>query len=81
MRITTEAKLLSAVSKPYDFDGKQGVSHKVRLNVEGEIFVCSTDEQGVKRFQDAVGKDGEAILDFTSPRERLSLSLVEFHVA
>jgi len=78
MRITTDAQLLSAQSKPYNFEGKEGVSHKVRLNVEGEIFVCSTDEAGVKLLQDKIGKEGTAILDFTSPKERLKLSLVEF---
>lgn len=78
MRVTTDAKILSAISRPYDFDGKTGVSHKVRLNVDGEIFVAQTDESGVQKYSQMVGKDGEATLEFISPRERLSLRLVEF---
>ena len=81
MRISADAKVLSAVSKPYDFDGKKGVTHKVRLNVEGEIFVAKTDEAGVSKYSALVGRDGEAVLDFTSPAERLTLTLVDFKVA
>jgi len=80
MRITTDATLLTALSKPYDFEGKQGVSHKVRLNIEGEIFVVRTDEAGVNRFKQFEGKEGIATLNLTSPRERLSSELVDFVV-
>lgn len=81
MRLTTDATLLTAISKDYDFEGKQGTTHKVRLNIEGEIFVTRTDEAGIARFKSFEGKEGTATLNFTSPKERLNVSLEEFELA
>jgi len=80
MKVRTKGTVLSAASKPYDFDGRSGVSHKIRVMVEGEIFNCSSTEQDVKDAQLVVGKTGEVELIFTSPRENLKVEveLIEF---
>lgn len=82
MRINSQIKILSAKSKPYDFDGKKGVTHKVRFNLDGEIFVVRVEnEDEVAKYEALVGREGKAVLDLTSPAERINLSIVDFKVA
>jgi len=78
MRITTEATLLTAESKPYDFNGNSGVSHKVRLNVNGEIYVCKSDAAQVAQLSKMVGETGEAMIVVESRKENMSLRLESF---
>lgn len=78
MQIEAKAKMLSAESKPYDFGGNKGVSHRIRLSVEGEIYVCKSNESQVASMKDHVGEDGEAVLKVVSRKEALSLELVSF---
>jgi len=78
MEIKTKAILLTALSKPWTMGERSGVSHKARLNVNGEIFVANTTEEFVKKFTDKKGVEGDAVFVFTSPKENLKLSLVSF---
>jgi len=80
MEITVNAKLLSAESKPYEFAGNKGTSHKIRLSVEGEIFVCKSTPEQVTALLQSVGEEGKAVLSFQSRKENLSLTLVSFEV-
>jgi len=78
MQITTDAKLLTAEGKPYNVEGNSGTSYKIRLNVEGEIYVCKSTAEQVAAMQEFVGKDGEAVIKLISRKENLSLQLVSF---
>ena len=48
MKFEERAVLLSAESKPYDFNGNSGVSHTIRLNIGGEIFPCKSNENQIQ---------------------------------
>lgn len=78
MDITIKAKLLTAESNQYKFDGKEGVSHKVRLLVNGEIFSLKSDSEQVAGLKDLKGLEGEAVLRFESRKENLTAKLVSF---
>jgi len=76
MKLVTKAKVLTAEAKPYNVDGNQGVSYKIRLNVEGEIFVCKSDEAQVSEFKARIGEEGKAEIEVVSHKENMSLRLV-----
>lgn len=76
MKFEEEVTVLTAESKPYSFNGKEGVSHKVRLNILGEIYSISTTEDIVKDFTPLVGQDVKVLLQFTSPKEILKLRIL-----
>jgi len=75
MKVKTQGTVLSAASKPYDYDGRSGISHKIRVMVDGEIFNCSSNEQDVKDAQLVIGKTGEVELNITSPKENLKVEV------
>jgi len=78
MEFETKAKLLTAESKPYNFEGNEGTSHKIRLNIEGEIYVCKSDADQVAKYVPFQGKDGTAVVRLKSRKENMSLELVSF---
>lgn len=78
MIIEEKAKLLSAESNPYTIDGKEGVSHKLRFLIGGEIFSSKGTAEDVKEHLDNVGADGTVTLQFTSRRELLGCKFVDF---
>lgn len=80
MQIKTKAKILTAESKPYDVEGNTGVSHKIRLNVDGEIYVCKSTPEQIEKVSPHVGADGEATIKVNSRKENMSLELVSFDV-
>ena len=80
MKFEEKVTCLTAVSKPYDFAGNSGVSHHIRFNVNGEIFDCKSNEAQVVEFQKYVGKEGTAVFVFTSPKEKLSMTVESFEV-
>jgi len=80
MEIKTQALLLTAESKPYDFNGNSGVSHRIRLNVNGEIFVIKSTEKQVREVSPNVGEEGTAVIKVNSRKENLSLELVSFEI-
>lgn len=80
MKITTNAKLLSAESKPYDFNGNAGTSHKIRVNVDGEIYVCKSNAEQVSKLASKVGEEGTAEIAVNSRAEKMSLELLSFVV-
>lgn len=80
MQFEEKAILLSAESNPYDFNGNQGTSHRVRVNVGGEIYVCKSTPEQVLELKHLVKQEGVAVLKFTSVKESLSLQLVSFEV-
>jgi len=78
LKIEAPAVLLTAESKPYDFNGNQGVSHKIRINVDGEIYECKSTEAQVSALKSQEGKGGIATVAVNSRKERMSLELVSF---
>jgi len=80
MQFEENAKLLTAESKTYSFNGNEGVSHRVRLNINGEIFVAKSTEEQVRNLAPLVGKDGVAVVKLSSPKEALKLECLSFVV-
>jgi len=78
MKIEQQATILSADSKPYDFNGRQGVSHKVRANILGEIYSLRASQELVSSFQKQIGKEGLITLKFSSPKENLRVEVLSF---
>lgn len=76
MKYEEQALVLTAESKPYDYQGKQGVSHKVRLNIAGEIYSISSTEEQVKEFSSLIGKEVTVVFQFSSPKENLRLKIL-----
>jgi len=80
MKNDEKARILSAESKPYDFDGNKGVSHKIRLSILGEVYSVKTTEEQVNEFKQYVGKEGSVVVSFSSPKENLKMSIESFKV-
>jgi len=76
MRLELTGKILSAESKPYNIQGNEGVSHKVRALVGDEIFSLKATESLVKEAEEHIA-NGEVTLqvDLTSPKENVKLTL------
>jgi len=64
------AIVLSAESKPYDFQGNTGVSHKIRLSVGGEIIVCKSTDEQVKELQKFIGEQVLVVIKIESRKEK-----------
>ena len=80
MKFEEQATLLSAESKPYDFNGNSGTSHKMRFAIEGEIYAFSVKESQVQEFQSSVKKTGTLIFQITSRKESVKLEFLNFKV-
>lgn len=80
MNFTEKAKLLSAESNAYSFQGKDGVSHKVRLLIGDEIYSIRSTAEQVNNLKPHVGETGEAEIEISSPKENLLAKLLSFEV-
>jgi len=78
MEIEHKAQLLTAESKPYEMNGNSGISHRIRFNVSGEIFVCKATPAQVDEMKQYQGQEGTATFKFESRKENLTLRLVSF---
>lgn len=78
MEIQTKGKILTVESKPYSVDGNVGTSHKIRINVDGEIYVCKSNPDQVSSLKQYQGKEGETVIKVNSRAEKLSLELISF---
>jgi len=78
MNYESEATLLTAESKEYNIDGKIVHSHKIRLNIGGEIFACKSTAEQVLKYKAFEKKEGTATIKVTSPKEKLAIELVSF---
>jgi len=78
MQQEEKAKVLSAETKDYVIDGKSVVSNRIRLNVLGEIYSISTTREQVDEYKKYVGKEGTAVFTFSSPKEKLKMSIDSF---
>lgn len=78
IQVKEKAILLSAESKPYDFNGNSGVSHKVRVSIGGEIYNCNSNEKQVLELKDSVSREGEVTIEFRTRKEALSAVVVDF---
>lgn len=77
IKLEKKGKILSADSRPYDFNGRSGTSHKVRALLEdGEIYVLNATPEQVKELQSEIGKEGMISFGISSPKERLSIKLL-----
>jgi len=80
MKLKFNGVLLTALSKPYDFDGKKGVSHKIRAMIEGEIYSLKATEEQIIAMKQYEGEDGTFTLNLKSPKENLALDFESFVV-
>jgi len=80
LTLTTTAKILEVISKPWEIEGRSGVSHNVRLLTGDEIFKVKSTEELNKTLEKSVGKSGNAALELSSPKEVTKLSLTSFDV-
>lgn len=78
MKVKTKATLLTAESKPYEFNGNSGVSHKIRLFAEGEVYECKSSAEQVAELRPLAGKIGDATFIITSKKERIGCELESF---
>jgi len=78
MQFEENAILLSADSKPYDFDGRKGVSHQARFSINGEIFRAKANENLINQISPLIGKSGLLRAQFTSRLEKLAMELISF---
>jgi len=76
MDIKTKGIILSAESKPYDFDGNKGTSHNIRVSVAGEIYTCKSNSEQVSLIAPFKGQTLELVIRVNSRKERMSLELV-----
>lgn len=78
MEVKYTAQLLTVKSTPWEMGGREGVSHKARLNVDGEIYQANLTEGQVEQLKSLEGKSGVAEFKFSSQKENLKLHLVSF---
>jgi len=78
MKIETVGQLLTAESKPYNVDGNSGTSHKLRFNIDGEIYVCKSTENQVQAMKPHEGESGIVTIRVLSRKENMSLECVSF---
>lgn len=80
MEIQTKATFLTAESKPYKMEGNEGVSHRVRLAVDSEIYVFKSTEDQVRKLNENFKKGdvGDLSARVNSKKENLSLEIVSF---
>lgn len=78
MKVKTKATVLTAESKPYSFEGREGVSSKVRVLVDGDIIPLKATEAQVVEATLLLGKKGEVEFDITSRKENVQLLYVGF---
>jgi len=69
-------QILTAESKPYDIDGNVGVSHKVRINVNGEIYPLKATEDLVKIASRFIEHTIDVEIGISSYKENLKIELV-----
>jgi len=79
MLISGKAQLLTADSVPYSIDGNEGVSHKVRFNIDGEIYALKTDADTIKKLKPFEKQEGHLVFDLQSRKERISVVFTEFN--
>lgn len=78
MLLKTKARLLSAEEKPYDFDGRSGVSTKIRVLIESSIFSLRATPQDVAQAKQYIDKDGNLEFSLESLKEETRLRFVSF---
>jgi len=78
LTLTQPSKILEVISKPWEIDGRSGVSHNVRLLTGDEIFKVKSTEELNKTLESQVGKTGTATIEVSSPKEVAKLTLVKF---
>lgn len=78
MKNEERAIVLTVESRPYDFNGLKGVSHKVRLSILGEVYAIKVSESQVQELKPLEGDEISVVLKFSSPKERLVCNLESF---
>jgi len=61
MIVTKKALVIEKIEKPYDFNGRQGITRAVRVLVETDIFRCKVTEEVLPLLE--LGK--EAVIDMS----------------
>jgi len=75
-----QARLLTAESNPYNFNGNEGISNKVRVLIGSEIIVCNATLEQINDFKKYEGKDGVVVIQLKSRKEKLTTSIESFEL-
>lgn len=78
MILEQKGTLLSAESKPYEFEGRSGLSSKIRVLVEDSIFPLKATPEQVETFAHANGQKGIVKFELLSRKENIQLSFLDF---
>lgn len=78
MKIETEGRIIEVIQKPYEVSGNKGISYAVRALIGDEIFKLKSSEEQTNELKKSEGQEGEFVLNLTSPKESLRITLAEF---
>jgi len=78
MKISVSCRFLRADSRPYNFEGKEGVSYSARFLDEGFVFKARITETVFKELEHVIDQLGVCELVLSSYQDRLQLQLVSF---
>lgn len=84
MKINARGTFINKSMSEYEFNGRSGISRKARFLVDNEIFETRfNDDSSIALFNSLPDSSCAADLVFalTSPKEKLSIKLIEFKVA
>lgn len=79
IKVTLEdAQLVSAEAKPYNIDGRNIVSRRIRVYADGEILPLNANDDDIARVRENVGNTGKITFVVKSPKERVYLEFFSF---
>jgi len=78
MQFEQNAQVLSSTSKPYIFNGKDGISYKVRVLIGADVYDLKAENPPIYTKATAqLGKDSVVSLKLNQYQGRLSLVLTD----
>jgi len=78
MQIKENATILTAESKPWEIEGRSGVSHVIRALIGTEIYPVKATEEAVATAQALIGKKTPMTVNLSSRKENIKLEFVNF---
>jgi len=77
IRLKEKVVVLSADSKPWEMEGRTGISHRARFLMGNEIYPVRCTESQVSELNKVVGKAVEVVVDLVAPKENTRLEFVQ----
>lgn len=79
MKFSLDVIFLSIIKKPYNFDGKAGVSFPARVIFDGQTYVLKSTEELYESLRDIPQlSKGKAEIEIISSREQNTVHLRSF---